>query len=109
MLQLHRNILNEHNKGNSARKISENLKISQSTVRKVLITYGVLETSLTKRIRELRVSGMPNDAIADLLKISKSCVAANSPYEKGTYLVQSNTVNAIRVRECRAKKGKEQG
>lgn len=98
-----KDILDEYNKRKSIRATAFALDISQSVVRKVLVTYRVIDSPLIRRIAELRAAGMPNKDIADLLKVSTSCVDVNSPYSRGTYLNPSMTVNAIRVRDWREK------
>lgn len=99
-----KDILDEYNKRKSIRAVAAALDISQGVVRKVLITYRVIDSPLIRRIAELRAAGMPNGDIADLLNVSTSCVDANSPYSRGTYLNPSMTVNAIRIRDWREKK-----
>lgn len=104
-----KDILDEYNKRKSIRAAAAALDISQSVVRKVLITYRVIDSPLIRRIAELRAAGMPNKDIADLLKVSTSCVDANSSYSRGTYLNPSMTVNAIRIRDWRQKKQTPEG
>lgn len=93
-----KNILDVYNQKKSIRATARELDISESVVRKVLVTYRVIDTPLVQRIAELRAAGMPNKDIAKLLGISGSCVDVNSPYSKGTYLVPSKTANAVRLR-----------
>lgn len=102
-----KDILDEYNKRKSLRATASALGISASAVRKALITYRVLDTPRIRRIAELRAAGMPSKDIAELLNISLSCVDANSPYSRGTYLNPSTTKNAIRIRDMR-KKQKQQ-
>lgn len=97
-------ILDEYNRRKSIRATAQSLGVSQSTVRKVLVTYRVIETPLVRRIAELRAMGMPSNDIADMLHISKSCVAVNSPYSRGTYLIPSKTPNAVNIRKWRKRK-----
>ena len=99
-----KDILDEYNRQKSIRATARNLEISHGVVRKVLVTYRVIDSPLIQRIAELRAAGMPNKDIADLLNISVSCIAANSPYSRGTYLNSSNTLNAIKLRNWRQKK-----
>ena len=47
---------------------------------------------------------MPQKDIAALLGLSANCINSNSPYERGTYLRPSQTINAIRIRETRERK-----
>ncbi len=97
-------ILDAYNRQKSIRATARDLGISEAAVRKVLVTYRVIDTPLVRRIAELRAAGMPNKDIAALLDISTNCVDVNSPYARGTYLKPSKTLNAERIRECRARK-----
>ena len=100
-------ILSEYNRTKSMKAVSRNLKISETVVHKVLVAYGVIDTSLTRRIAELRRVGLSQKRIAEILGISTSNVNKNTPYERGTYLNPSTSANAERIRKCRATKGGE--
>lgn len=102
-----KNILDVYNQKKSIRSTAKELNISEGVVRKVLVTYRVIDTPLVRRIAELRAAGMPNKDIAKLLQISDSCVDVNSPYSRGTYLSPRDTRNATRVRAWREKERKE--
>lgn len=97
-------ILDEYNRRKSIKGTAKSLGISDGVVRKTLITYRVIDSPQIQRIAELRAAGMPGNAIAELLGVSESCVAANSPYERGTYLNPSQTPNSERIRKCRERK-----
>lgn len=84
----------------TARKVG----YSESTVRKFLVAEGIISTPLTERIRELRTAGMPQKDIAALLKVSESCVSANTPYQRGSYLGKNKSQNALAIKRCRQKK-----
>lgn len=103
-----KDVLDEYNKRKSIRATAAALGIAQSAVRKVLITYRVLDSPRIRRIAELRAAGMPGKDIAALLNISPSCVDANSPYSRGTYLNPSTTKNAIQIRDMRKKQKQEE-
>ena len=94
-------ILAEYNKRKSIRATSRELKISEGVVRKVLVGYGVIDTKLTRQIAELKAVGLPDEDIAKMLKISKSCVNCNTPYSKGTYLTAIKSKNAEAIKRCR--------
>lgn len=81
---------------------------SAGSVRKTLITAGIIKTPLTERIAELRAQGMIPPDIASSLGISESCVNVNSPYEKCQYVGDDKTQNASRIAKCRAKKRREE-
>lgn len=88
----------------SIRKTASDTGVSEHSVRKILITAGMFTSPLVERIKELEAAGMPRHDIAAHLKISKSCVDANTPYSKGTYLDQNKSQNAIRIAKCREQK-----
>ena len=90
------------------RAASRKLDVSEVKIRKVLITMGVYETERTREIAKLWDQGLRYAEIAEVLGVSKSCVYANTPYEKGMYLGDNPTKNAIRVRRCKEKKKREQ-
>ena len=100
-------VLMVYNTNKSIRRTAAQLGVAQSVVRKSLVTYRVLDTALTRRIAELRATGMSQKDIAELLGLSTNCVNSNCPYERGTYLHPSQTLNAIRIRETRERKNKE--
>lgn len=97
-------ILSEYNRTKSMRAVSKNLNISETVVHKVLVSYGVIDTPLTRRIAELRRIGLNQKQIAEMLGVSTSCVNKNTLYERGTYLNPSTSANAERIRKHRAKK-----
>lgn len=97
-------ILNSYRVTKSIKRTAIDLGVSHGVVKKVLITAGIYETPLTKRIRELQASGMPQKDIADLLKISESSVNMNSRYCRGTYLDSNKSENAIHIKEWRERK-----
>ena len=96
-----KDVLGVYNQEKSIRATARKLEISESVVRKVLVTYRVIDTPLVHRIAELRAAGMPSKDIAELLHISGSCVDVNTPYSRGTYLNPSKTPNAVKLREWR--------
>lgn len=99
-----KDVLDIYNQEKSIRATARRLEISDGVVRKVLITYRVIDTPLVRRIAELRAAGMPSKDIAELLHVSTSCVDSNTPYSKGTYLNPSKTPNAVKLREWRKQK-----
>lgn len=97
-------VLSTYNRRKSIKATARELGISEGVVRKYLIGAGVVETATTCRIAELRAAGMPLKDIAELLGVSSSYVSANTPYQKGSYLTANKTHNAIRIKQCRARK-----
>lgn len=101
-------VILEYCKRGSIRATAIELDISPSTVRKCLITAGIKKTPLSQRIEELSKTGKTNQQIAELLGVSLSCVGANTPYSKGTYLAEEKTKNAQAIRKCRLKEATAQ-
>lgn len=97
-------ILAEYNRRKSIRATAQALQISDYTVHKVLVGYGVINTILTNRISELRRIGMNQKQIAEMLSISVSSVNRNTSYERGLYLNPSMTSNAVYMRKYRVKR-----
>ena len=97
-------VLMEYRKRLSIRETARALDVSGGVVRKCLITHGEIETAMTRRIGALLKEGRSQKEICGILGISYSCVNANSPYERGMQIEPSQTANAQRIRECRARK-----
>lgn len=97
-------VLSTYNRQKSIKATARKLGVSEGVVRKYLIGAGVVETAMTRRIAELRAAGMPLKDIAELLGVSSSSVSVNTPYQKGSYLTENKTYNAIKIRQCRARK-----
>ena len=85
----------------SQKEISRRLKISEQKVCKILVTVGAIETEESRMIK----SGLSVSEIAEKLGKSEKSVICRIPYEKGIYNAEYPTINAIRIRKCRDKKG----
>lgn len=83
----------------SQKEIARRLNISESKVRKILVTTGAIETDESRLLK----SGLSVSEIAE--KLGKSINAVNSriPYEKGIYNAEYPTLNAIKIRKTRKK------
>lgn len=101
-------VLRAYNKHKAIKPTALELGCSTDVVRKWLITLGVIDSPLIRRIRELRLVGMPQKDIAAHLGISAACVGKNSPYEKGTYLNDNKTKNALAIQKCRKRKREQE-
>ena len=99
-------ILKAYSKTKSMRKTAEIVNCSHTAVRKVLVGAGIISTPLTQRIAGLQAAGMSQKHIAELLGVSSSCVNANTPYQRGTYLDENKSVNALCIKAHRTKKEK---
>lgn len=72
----------EYRRTGSLRKTAEEIGVHQSTVGKMLITAGVYESSLYKRIKPLIDEGLSDDEIAEKLGVTRGAVSYNRPYKK---------------------------
>lgn len=97
-------VLSTYNRRKSIKATARELGISEGVVRKYLVGAGVVETAMARRIAELRAAGMPLKDIAELLGVSSSSVSVNTPYQKGSYLTENKTYNAVRIKRCRERK-----
>ena len=97
-------VLAAYNITKSVKKTAEKLGISEDVVHKWLVTYKVIDTPRSRRCAELRAIGLPIKDIADILKVSPSLVGKNLPYERGTYLSETKTISALRIKESRQRK-----
>ena len=86
----------------SIKETARRLEISEGVVRKCLVGCGIIDTPLTRRIAELQSQGVSQADIAQAIGVSVSCVNANTPYARGMMIDPSQTVNAQRIRKCRA-------
>ena len=85
----------------SQKEISRRLRISEQKVCKILVTVGAIETEESRMIK----SGLSVSEIAEKLGKSEKSVICRIPYGKGIYNAEYPTINAIRIRKCRDKKG----
>lgn len=90
----------------SIKETARRLEVSEGVVRKCLVGCGSIDTPLTRRIADLRSQGVAQADIAQAIGVSVSCVNANTPYDRGMMIDPSQTVNAQRIRKCRANKPK---
>lgn len=91
----------------SIRRTAQIAGISDQKVRKILITAGLYRTEMTDEAKRLRNSGITIEEIAEKLNCKVSAINGMLPYEKGEYLGEKPTQNAIQIRKCRErKKGK---
>ena len=78
--------------------------LSETKVRKLLISAGAYETPLTKKIASLISQGYAPDQIAAACGLTKKNLSNYLPYTKGVYNADAPTDNAIRIRRCRKNK-----
>lgn len=84
----------------SKKEIARRLRISHQKVCKILMTAGAIETEESK----LQKQGLTVQQIAVRLDKSEKAVIARIPYDKGIYNAEFPSINALRIRKCRAQK-----
>lgn len=100
-------ILRKYHVCQSIKETAATLQVSESVVRKTLVTEGIYLSHTAERIQALAATGMSPHEIALTLKLSKSAVCSNMPYIKCSYLSDEKTINARRIQKSRAKKKAE--
>ena len=88
----------------SIKATARHMGIAEASVKKILISAGVYETARSREIADLYQSGKSILEIAEELGVSAGCVLCYLPYTRGSRLTPSDTINAQRIRECRARK-----
>lgn len=84
----------------SKKEIARKLNLSHGKVTKILVTIGAIETEEAQML----ASGMTVKEIAAKLDKTEHAVFCRVPYSKGVYDSDNPSPNAIRIRECRARK-----
>lgn len=103
-------ILRLNEQGLSVAGIARRLKISEQKTRKILITAGAWSSPLSQKIAKMREDGKSIDEIAEFLGMTRNAVLSYTPYDRGMQGAEYPSVNALRIRACRAKKkGAENG
>lgn len=97
-------VLRLHEQGESVKTIAQRLIISESKVRRILITAGAYTSPTVEYIRSHVAAGEPVEEIADALGISTKAVIGNMAYTKGMYGAEYPSKNALAIRRCRSKK-----
>lgn len=88
----------------SIKRTAAELGIWHGTVKKCLITAGIIDDPHTGAIVAAQSKGLSLDEISEQLGISRYAVFSLAPYTSGTYLTPSTTPNAARIRRCRENK-----
>lgn len=90
-----------YQKSGSIRTAAGELSISPMKLRKILITDGVYENEMSRKIRSMYESGMPIEDIARIEGMTTSNVYAYLPYGKIIYNLEQKSVNAERQKRYR--------
>ena len=94
-------IVAAYSRHNSIRKTAFELGVSESKVRKTLITCGVLEYKRTIMALEGLKKGKSLESIAKELECSVKVLNSYIPYTKGEYRGDNPSANALRIRASR--------
>lgn len=97
-------ILRLHEQGLSLKAIARQLKVSEQKVRKILITAGAWSSPTSRKVAELQAAGKSLDEIAAALGITRNAVLSYTPYDRGMQNAEYPSLNALRIRDSRAKK-----
>ncbi len=97
-------IVSAYEKNPSIRGVAIALNISHTTVRKTLITRGILKYKKTEEAVAALNRGETISAIADEWGCSRNTVHSYLPYTKGAYKEEHPSQNALRIRKHREKR-----
>lgn len=87
----------------SMRKVTAKAGISNTALKKILITNGIYPSERAKEVARLTLMGMEPQEIAEYLHISVKTVKSNMPYVRGRYR-DNQTPNAIKIAQWRESK-----
>lgn len=78
-------IIDTYQKSKSIKKTAKILRLSESKVKKELITAGIISTPLSIRITRLLALGFSVPAIAKQIGVSIKVINVNIPYSRCRY------------------------
>ena len=84
--------------------LAEEFSMTPIKVRKLLISSGVYQTDVSKRINELYKSGKTIKEIQEIVGLSAASVSGYLPYQKTVYNLEVSTDVANRLRKYRHRK-----
>lgn len=88
----------------SVSDVADEMKMSRSTVRKLLITGGVYSTYVSRRVKEMTDEGMSDNEIMDKLRLGRAALASWRPYSKVPYNLNEPSRNARNCKKYHYKK-----
>ena len=97
-------ILESYEITKSLKASAKALKISEQTIKRILISNGVYPTERAREVTRLRLAGLTVPEIARYLGISEKAVQLNMPYAKCSYAAGPKSQNAKNIAKCRAAK-----
>ena len=84
--------------------LAEEFSMTPIKVRKLLISSGVYQTDISRRINELYKSGKTIKEIQEIIGLSAASVSGYLPYQKTVYNLEVSTDVANRLRKYRNRK-----
>lgn len=101
MEKLIQEVIKDYKDNLSLLKISEKHQISRSKARKILISEGLINSTLIIDIRKLLEKGNSKKEICNILNISSSTFSDNVAYKKGLYHQKERSKQALRSERFR--------
>lgn len=92
----------------SQKAVSKKTGLSEQTVRKMLVSEGILNEHAVQ-INGMLESGMSKEDIAEQMGVTVKAVGAHLPYVRGTYCDSEKSKNATQIAKWRKKKKEEDG
>ena len=84
--------------------LANEFAMSRIKLRKLLITSGVYETPISRKVNELYNSGKTIKEIQTITGLSAASVSGYLPYQKTIYNLEESTLVAERLRKYRKRK-----
>ena len=83
--------------------LAEVFSVSTATIKKQLISRGIIKNSLSEDIKRLLDDGLTQKEVAKKLGIATATVTKYAPYKRPCYLNKEKSENAARLRKWRDK------
>ena len=87
-------VINAYKETSCVSQVSKQVKLSNSKVRKILITEGLFSNRISEQAALLKAHGRTREEIAKILAISVNSVSSYLPYERGQYNLDEKTSDA---------------
>ena len=102
--EIAQDVVAEYRRLGSLKAVAATLQISESKVRKILITENEIEYERTTQAMILLKYGKPLSEVAYSLGVSEKVLNNYLPYSKGEYMTENPSENALKIRAYRRKK-----
>ena len=97
-------LLSDENGRTPLNVLAEEFSISALKVRKLLVTAGVYDTPICRRIQDFYAAGRTAKEIQQLTGLSAASISGYLPYRKTIYKLEDRTVLAERLQRYRKRK-----